>query len=441
MVAFARLVFLAALAAFFLPAFALAPGNIAYPGGNRGTLIPNPVNSANVAGRVIERASQNAKVVDEWIGRVGGKDVPLKTSRIATAANIARGIAAATGIGALAIGLQIASEYRCKPDSSGDWSCDKGQAKEPRIVWKCDGKSADTASGAYSSCVQAAHSLLKGSWLNGAPASDSRAIRLEGTPSCVGETCHGMQSVLTLYGGAVTHSTVVHTKTVQQVRDLACPPGSSEFDGGKCSQTEDKWVPESDTDVAAKVEPLVSSDPAEALRDVLRTGQTVETGPLAITGPQKVVQEPVVKTVTSPTGQPQTTTTSTTNNMTYLGDSFTWYNTTNITYPDGTVEDKSDPVPEEKSPCERDPSSANCADRDTPDSGEIEKKEIPISYSPDSGWAEAGACPPDVQLSLLGQGFSIEYTPTCNFLVGMRPFVIATAAIVALLIFVGGLKE
>ena len=83
----------------------------------------------------------------------------------------------------------------------------------------------------------------------------------------------------------------------------------------------------------------------------------------------------------------------------------------------------------------------NCADRDTPDPGDIEKKDIPVTYSPDGGWAEAGACPPSVPLSLLGQTFSVEYTPTCNFLTGMRPFVIAAASMAALLIFIGGLKE
>jgi hypothetical protein len=445
MAAFQRLIALLALA-LVAPAWSLS---ITYPSPSTGQLVTSQLSGpASEMGRLLTLNGGMVKVHDPLAGRVGGKDVALSVARSVSPAQIAKGLVGATGVGALMIAAEMALQHRCKPDASGSWSCDDGKPKVPTdkaYIGNCRTQiTADSASAGYQQCAE----QWKAFFIASEVGSYNYKAVIKGSASCAeyptSFTCYGLNITRTYtnQAGNSTYESVSQVGWSGQITSgLVCKEPSVEFKG-KCTQPETDWRPHSVDSVLPKVEDIVKNNPLEHLTDGLNKGAKFDTAKGVLSGPSSVQQAPKVQTVTGPQGQPQTTTTNVTNHITYMGDSFSWTTITTINKPDGTI-DQTEETPEkdDRTECEKDPDALGCQERDTPEPDEIGTKEIPVTYSPDGGWAEAGSCPPNVQLALLGQSFAVEYTPTCNFLIGMRPFVIAAAAMAALLIFIAGLKE
>lgn len=73
---------------------------------------------------------------------------------------------------------------------------------------------------------------------------------------------------------------------------------------------------------------------------------------------------------------------------------------------------------------------------DIPENGEIQKKDIAISISPQSGWgADSATCPASRHLSVAN--VDLPFTTICSFMLGIRPVIIALAWLSAGLILLG----
>jgi len=82
--------------------------------------------------------------------------------------------------------------------------------------------------------------------------------------------------------------------------------------------------------------------------------------------------------------------------------------------------------------CEKNPESAMCQKLDTPDAPEIQTDTKTFSITPDSGWGpDTGVCPADVPLH---HGAVYSFKPACDFFSGIRPAVIASAWITAVIL-------
>jgi hypothetical protein len=100
------------------------------------------------------------------------------------------------------------------------------------------------------------------------------------------------------------------------------------------------------------------------------------------------------------------------------------------------------PVPDPNpDPCDLHPERAGCAGMDDVPDQELENKDVPVSVSSWGSWGGSGSCPAPAQASFLGRPLSFSYAPTCQFLTGVRPVVIASAWLAAALIVIGAFKE
>lgn len=118
-------------------------------------------------------------------------------------------------------------------------------------------------------------------------------------------------------------------------------------------------------------------------------------------------------------------------------------NVTNITNTTTTTETKTDDAPkeEEKDLCEKNPDALACAELDTPD-GEIPETQIELSYEYESLFGN-GSCPTVDAVPFFGQNVQVVDMPkicqqTTDYI---QPFVLVSAALIALAIFAGGVRS
>lgn len=108
--------------------------------------------------------------------------------------------------------------------------------------------------------------------------------------------------------------------------------------------------------------------------------------------------------------------------------------------PDQTTTPKPD-APPTPGLCELFPDILACAKPklDTPESQDIETKNVEVQITPDSGWGPSdSSCPPPRIIKAGTIEFSFQ--PICDFMHGMRPIVIAMAWIAGAFILVGAPK-
>lgn len=191
----------------------------------------------------------------------------------------------------------------------------------------------------------------------------------------------------------------------------------------------------------AAVLPVVKTDVATALKNLIDSGGVAESLPMSISGPQAQTSAPSVSTKTGPAG---TVTSTTTNNYqyNYAGDTINYtVNQTTVTQttaPDGTTEtttETSDKTPE-KTNCELYPKSIGCMELGEPEDSEIPEREEELELSPEDVALPSG-CPSD--LALPG-GRVISYASACDAAQKMRPLVIAAGVLSALLIAVAAIR-
>lgn len=446
----------------FLILVAPASAQIQY-GGNSGKVTPPALNTLS-GGADFERFMRNVTgtqldVVDRTNGKIGGKTFPVDLTRGITKAGAVR--AAAQGAKYLARatvpGIIISAAAQaawCKYDS-GDWLCDPRQPQVELNAYKCGGNYFGASP--YAACSRYAESRAS----NQTAWDGSRTITTwtvetcnESTKICTFRTrSEGFdstgQKIFDNYGS----SSMDYATDGKQ---LFCPPVINFYDpqysqpggppdaDGKCptggnvpataDQVEERLAPKINT--PAKLEGLV--------RESLGNGVdlTPYAQPPKVSGPATVTQTPTTVTTTSPTGQPSTTTTTVTNNITYEGDTFTWYDTTVTSFPDGSTETKTEEPPEEKSDCEKDPTALNCRETDVPAGPEVGKADKPVSFTPDAGWgAGNGTCPANKNLPFMGMSIELDLSLVCQFFTMLRAVLIGLAGLWSVFIILGGVRD
>lgn len=199
--------------------------------------------------------------------------------------------------------------------------------------------------------------------------------------------------------------------------------------------------------IAAKSGWPSSSKIPSALRDAATaTGQQIDVELPKITGP--ATSPGTTTTTQNPNGT--TTENNTTHNHIYNDNRVT--NTTtrtssvtnNTTGATETTTTTEEPV-EEPSECEKNPSSLNCSDLDTPE-GEIPKVEKVISYQAEDLGFGGGSCPANVVMTPKGAAAPmtvINWTDNCQKITTYaKPMILSMALFSALMIvFVGGKPE
>lgn len=102
-----------------------------------------------------------------------------------------------------------------------------------------------------------------------------------------------------------------------------------------------------------------------------------------------------------------------------------------------------EPAPADpKDPCTGNPDRVGCVNLGQVEDTELGKRDVSVSWSPQSGWgADTAACPAPRVVSVLGQTVTIDNSLLCEFMSGIRFALVGVAGIVGALIFVGGLRQ
>ncbi|MBD7961234.1 hypothetical protein [Comamonas avium] len=136
---------------------------------------------------------------------------------------------------------------------------------------------------------------------------------------------------------------------------------------------------------------------------------------------------------------PSMTTGTKTETKTSITNNITNNTSTSVTT---NIETKDDaPKEEEKDLCEKNPDSLACAEADTPD-GEIPETQIELSYEYESLFGN-GSCPTVDAVPFFGQNVQVVDMPkicqqTTDYI---QPFVLVSAALIAMAIFAGGIRS
>lgn len=230
-------------------------------------------------------------------------------------------------------------------------------------------------------------------------------------------------------------------ETSAEIRAVVCPqtnlgPIKVAYGGEACPS--DTRVPATETQKQAAIDaitPELAPKIAEELLDKvpMKTESPTLSGPAAVTAPPKVT--------TKPDGTVQTETK--THNITYNGDTYNFTtNTTNVAG-DTTTTIQNDLPPEQpKTDCEKNPAAIGCMEAGQAQDPGMQKRDISVSVTPTGGWgSEAGSCPAARQVDVLGQAVTIDNSILCQFLSGIRFAVVGAFGLVAVMVFVGGLRQ
>lgn len=90
--------------------------------------------------------------------------------------------------------------------------------------------------------------------------------------------------------------------------------------------------------------------------------------------------------------------------------------------------------------CTLHPNALACQELgEPPDSPELEKKDVPVSLTPDAGWGASGAtCPADLTYTThKGIFIKLSWSPVCQMANTFRPVVIGIAWLTAVMLFMG----
>jgi hypothetical protein len=92
--------------------------------------------------------------------------------------------------------------------------------------------------------------------------------------------------------------------------------------------------------------------------------------------------------------------------------------------------------------CQLDPTAAACATLGSASAPSLPTSSVSVSLSPVSvGGPSNATCPASVPVVVFGQTLYFDYTPLCNFVIGLQPLVLALCGLGAGLIIVLGLKS
>jgi hypothetical protein len=462
----ARLIVLLALAWCF-PAWSL----VTYQG-STAFVAPAPLHGIPDAGAEIQRILEGSKwpviVQDKEFIKIGNTKIPIQVSRKIPLSGAVR--AAITKCGARCIVTAAAAAAAWCKYETGSFLCDPRQPKERQEATCLRGAQAGFPS--YNGCykspaeVAAADGPQFVQRLNDLPGNTHLRHSFVGVTSCSGSgpwTCYFTYQTLTrqwdnTWGGAQISTQQWPVTAETKVQELCPPvvnfadpaysvPGGPPDADGKCPTGRYEPLPEAEAETRLAPQLQKVADPAKVVRELLEDGPELtpyaDVNPKTVSGPATASEPATTTTHTSPTGQPQTTTTQTTYNIRY-GDNYTtnWTVTTITNNPDGSTETKDETPKDEKSECEKNPDVIGCQKTDTPPGQDLEKRDIEVRYAPQAGWgADNAACPAPPNISVLGNSLQLDLSLFCTFFQSIRFALIGMAAMVGALIFIGGLKN
>lgn len=231
------------------------------------------------------------------------------------------------------------------------------------------------------------------------------------------------------------------------------PEGAAPYSDGTCKTARghhDPMTPQQGIDRMVQ-NPSAMDPTAEvgALKRAIEKGETIPVTPTGTSGPAGQPGSPVTTTTTGPAGTSTTVTTETWN-YNYSPTTITIYegSTSVTTNPDGTVTGtsttgvKPPPAADQVDPCTANPTRVGCMDAGTPSDVNLNKRDIQVGATPDSGWgASDAACPAPRTVMVLGQAVKVDNSLVCKFMSGIRFAVVGVAGLAAALLFLSGLKS
>ncbi|WIT11126.1 virulence factor TspB C-terminal domain-related protein [Paucibacter sediminis] len=404
-------------------------------------------------GRTWETPSnRQAQVVESYKVPVGGNTIDVQSRRTIQPMDVVKAAAAvvARRVPYVAQGMFIWDMFnkeRIRPGGADNLEFDPGVLPTDVQAWKCtSGASTNTSNSPSAAC--------------GPLFEAKRGTKTVTTPFSCGTVTAGVTSIScsgayyeTGYGPVywAAAATVVTDKQCQPVVDFEDPsysyPGGAPGADGKCP-TGRYTVPISEAEAASKVENHQAPSGADlnkAAEETLQKGGTIpNASERQLSGPSSVTGTPQQSSTTNPDGTQKSETKAPVTNYTFEGNHIN-YTTTVITTINNngqttTINEQKPLEPSDQ--CKQNPGSLGCADLDRPDAAELQKKDVPAMVTPQAGWgADGGSCPAPVSTHVLGMPVVVDNTLFCEFLSGIRFAVVASCALAAVLIFMGGFKE
>lgn len=422
-----------------------------------------PVTGAAVAAsaRTISAGATTgeAKIIDMLRAAGPAGDLPLTVTRTATAAQVAAGLAtllrATTPLGLTLTAAEMLSGAGLRLDNGGE--IDLGVTATDHIFtdyW------VEVKAGKAPSKSQACS--LYGQWLysvgalgvafgpGGAYKNYIPIARIVSDPY-YGDRCQvDSQNPFT---GAIQYKFRFEGIAQQSTTQKGCSEAATgsvskaAYDG-KCPTgryESVQAVPQ--TQLQTAVLPVVQTDTATALKNLISSGGYAETSPLSVTGPATQTGASQTTNTTSPSGQVSTVVTPT-YNYTYNGDTIT-YNTTNNTVTnktdingETTTETKTETEPADTEQlCDLFPSALACMKvGDIPEPDKLPPNVKVVAPGRHSAWSyNSGQCPNRTIDFSFGVSVNI-LQPFCDFFVILKGVILSIFSLASALVFRGGIR-
>lgn len=201
------------------------------------------------------------------------------------------------------------------------------------------------------------------------------------------------------------------------------------------------------TQLQTAVLPVVQTDTATALKNLIDSGGYAETSPLSATGPATQTGASQTTNTTGPSGQVSTVVTPT-YSYTYNGDTIT-YNTTNNTVTnktdingETTTETKTETEPPDTEQlCDLFPSALACMKvGDIPEPDKLPENVKAVAPGRHSAWSyNSGQCPNRTIDFSFGVSVNI-LQPFCDFFVILKGVILSIFSLASALVFRGGIR-
>lgn len=437
---YARLVFAGLLGAFAFPClaqFAGVPpvvaagtsgGSVAYGGGLPSAFQRQITSSPGSAARIIDniRLSLPAGAVAE-----------VAAGRIITKAALtaAVGIAVGTGVGAVGVALApVMWDYMKSKGYLPGGMVDPGQEKTSTGGLMHDFRTGQPMAPGAIAAREAEMSCAN------KPSQWSCAVEVS-TGYCGSTTCTFQWGTVFRDANSNVQQRLGGGDTGPMITAVICPatnlgPVVVAYGGGPCPS--DTRIPATEAQkldaISAMPESIMPQVVEELAEKVpMKTEQPVLSGPASVTAPPKVT--------TKPDGTVQTETK--THNITYQGNTYNYVTTSTTNEGDTTTTVQNDlPKEDPKTDCEKNPGAVGCLEVGTIPSVDLPGSTVNVSANPQGGWgADSGGCPAPRVVDVLGQAVTIDNSILCQFLSGIRFAVIGAFGLVAVMVFVGGLRQ
>lgn len=108
---------------------------------------------------------------------------------------------------------------------------------------------------------------------------------------------------------------------------------------------------------------------------------------------------------------------------------------------DGEGEDGKTPDDKTGDLCKKNPDILACKKLEELEPEDLENRTVDVALRPADGFARAGHCPADRVMHVLGQEVTFTWSPVCDLARGVRPVVVAFAALAAVGIVVGASRR